>query len=195
MIAGSELKRNWAKNDNRAALNYQRGPQILVSRNSSAVSYSITVEFSKWAAAKLWRAESESNFEASTVTMAVFLAGSVSTSTTPGTGESVFFTSLAQSIHVIPGMLSDTNVVSALGIEIDRSDEDVLLTGPLPLGAGTHPAASTTSSAGNQRVFINCSYSCVGKSELRPLSVLSVEKPSRSISDLRPFTLPESDDR
>ncbi len=58
-------------------------------------------------------ADSESNFEASTVTIASFLAGSVLISTTPGSGESVAVTSMAQPTHVIPGMFSDTNVVFA----------------------------------------------------------------------------------
>ncbi len=117
-------------------------------------SYLATVEFSKWEAASLSMAAWESNFEASTRMTAVFLIGSVLISTTPGSGESVSFTSMAQPAHVIPGMFSDTKVVfdnSPASPEIDKSDDEVLLDGPPPpLGAGVHPAASTTSNAGNQ---------------------------------------------
>ncbi len=58
-------------------------------------------------------ADFESNFKASTVTVAVLLFGSVLTSTTPGSGESASVTSMAQPGHVIPGIFSDTNVVLA----------------------------------------------------------------------------------
>ena len=159
------------------------------------------MEFSKWAAVKLSRADFESNFEASTVTTAVFLSRSVVISTTPGSGESVFLTSIAQPIQVIPGMLSDTNVMFAFasasslgppaGIELDKSFEDELLTGPLL--AGVHPAASRTSKAGNQRDFIACSCSCVW--EKMSLTSLSAEKPSRSISVLCLSTLTETNYR
>ena len=126
---------------------------------------------SKSAAANFSRADAESNFVASTDTTAVILSGSVLISTTPGSVASASFTCDAQPIHVIPGILSDTKVTSApAGLDIDKSDAEVLLgalrPGAVLAGAGVHPAASTTSNAGNQRDFIVCSCVVRGKSEL-----------------------------
>ena len=121
---------------------------------------------SKSAAANFSRADAESNFVASTDTTATILSGSVLISTTPGSVASASFTCDAQPIHVIPGILSDTKVTSApAGLDVDKSDEEVLL-GAVLAGAGVHPAASTTSNAGNQRDFIVCSCVVRGKSEL-----------------------------